>query len=154
MTHYRNFRVNEKTNVRVPMMTNKGNYLAAADHELECDILQVGGLTLTWNFNLESQFPDKHACWPINKSTDLHNNNANFLIVSSHTQETSACSLPCLGRSLAWGPWSRRSLPLLSTSGSKTWQTGRQRSSNKLMNSWESPLWIIICNQLFQWELL
>lgn len=28
------------------MMTNKGNYLAAADHELECDILQVGGLTL------------------------------------------------------------------------------------------------------------
>lgn len=27
------------------MMTNKGNYLAAADHELECDILQVGGLT-------------------------------------------------------------------------------------------------------------
>lgn len=45
MTHYRNFRVNEKTNVRVPMMTNKGNYLAAADHELECDILQVCGLT-------------------------------------------------------------------------------------------------------------
>lgn len=28
------------------MMTNKGNYLAAADHELECDILQVGGFTL------------------------------------------------------------------------------------------------------------
>lgn len=25
------------------MMSNKGNYLAAADHELECDILQVGG---------------------------------------------------------------------------------------------------------------
>ncbi|XP_053726338.1 heparin cofactor 2 [Synchiropus splendidus] len=41
MTHYRNFRVNEKTNVRVPMMTNKGNYLAAADHELECDVLQL-----------------------------------------------------------------------------------------------------------------
>ncbi|KAF1389396.1 hypothetical protein PFLUV_G00073000 [Perca fluviatilis] len=41
LTHYRNFRVNEKTNVRVPMMTNKGNYLAAADHELECDILQL-----------------------------------------------------------------------------------------------------------------
>ncbi|XP_053182142.1 heparin cofactor 2 [Scomber japonicus] len=41
VTHYRNFRVNEKTNVRVPMMTNKGNYLAAADHELECDILQL-----------------------------------------------------------------------------------------------------------------
>lgn len=42
MTHYRNFRVNERSNVRVPMMTNKGNYLAAADHELECDVLQVG----------------------------------------------------------------------------------------------------------------
>lgn len=41
MTHYRNFRVNEKTNVRVPMMSNKGNYLAAADHELECDVLQL-----------------------------------------------------------------------------------------------------------------
>lgn len=44
-THYRNFRVNEKTSIRVPMMTNKGNYLAAADHELECDILQVGSVT-------------------------------------------------------------------------------------------------------------
>ncbi|CAN9513017.1 unnamed protein product [Ophioblennius macclurei] len=41
MTHYRNFRVNEKTNVRVPMMVNKGNYLAAADHELDCDVLQL-----------------------------------------------------------------------------------------------------------------
>lgn len=41
-THYRNFRVNEKTNVRVPMMSNKGKYLAAADHDLDCDILQVG----------------------------------------------------------------------------------------------------------------
>ncbi|XP_053276270.1 heparin cofactor 2 [Pleuronectes platessa] len=41
MTHYRNFRINEKTHVRVPMMSNKGNYLAAADHELECDILQL-----------------------------------------------------------------------------------------------------------------
>lgn len=35
--------MNEKTNVRVPMMQNKGNYLVAADHELQCDILQVGG---------------------------------------------------------------------------------------------------------------
>lgn len=43
MTHYRNFRVNERSSVRVPMMSNKGNYLAAADHELECDVLQVGG---------------------------------------------------------------------------------------------------------------
>ncbi|XP_068166359.1 heparin cofactor 2 [Antennarius striatus] len=41
MTHYRNFRVDEKTNVRVPMMINKGNYLAAVDHELDCDILQL-----------------------------------------------------------------------------------------------------------------
>ncbi|XP_056158218.1 heparin cofactor 2 [Lampris incognitus] len=41
MTYHRNFRVNEKTNVRVPMMTNKGNYLAATDHELDCDILQL-----------------------------------------------------------------------------------------------------------------
>lgn len=35
------------------MMINKGNYLAAADHELECDIVQVRGftfgiLTLHW----------------------------------------------------------------------------------------------------------
>lgn len=27
------------------MMINKGNYLTAADHELECDILQVGRFT-------------------------------------------------------------------------------------------------------------
>ncbi|KAM7391321.1 hypothetical protein PAMP_022021 [Pampus punctatissimus] len=46
MTHYRNFRVNEKTSVRVPMMTKKGNYLAAADHELECDILQAGEISM------------------------------------------------------------------------------------------------------------
>lgn len=51
MTHYRNFRINEKTNVRVPMMTNKGNYLAAADHELECDILQVGYPRQILHFN-------------------------------------------------------------------------------------------------------
>lgn len=43
MTHYRNFRVNERSTVRVPMMSNKGNFLAAADHELDCDVLQVGG---------------------------------------------------------------------------------------------------------------
>uniref|UniRef100_A0A8C8A045 Serpin peptidase inhibitor, clade D (heparin cofactor), member 1 n=1 Tax=Oryzias sinensis TaxID=183150 RepID=A0A8C8A045_9TELE len=41
MTYYRNFRITEKTSVRVPMMANKGNYLAAADHELDCDILQL-----------------------------------------------------------------------------------------------------------------
>lgn len=51
MTHYRNFRVNEKTNVRVPMMTNKGNYLVAADHDLDCDVLQVGGQSSTKMFS-------------------------------------------------------------------------------------------------------
>ncbi|KAM4616875.1 heparin cofactor 2 [Polymixia lowei] len=56
MTHYRNFRVNEKTNVRVPMMTNKGNYLAAADHELECDILQ---LPYTGNISMLIALPRK-----------------------------------------------------------------------------------------------
>ncbi|XP_047447454.1 heparin cofactor 2 [Mugil cephalus] len=56
MTHYRNFRVNEKTNVRVPMMTNKGNYLAAADHELDCDILQ---LPYTGNISMLIALPRK-----------------------------------------------------------------------------------------------
>lgn len=51
MTHYRNFRVNERISVRVPMMSNKGNYLAAADHELQCDVLQVGG----GNFSADGQ---------------------------------------------------------------------------------------------------
>lgn len=41
LTHYRQFRVSEKKQVRVPMMQNKGSYLAAADHELNCDILQL-----------------------------------------------------------------------------------------------------------------
>ncbi|XP_072538124.1 heparin cofactor 2 [Salminus brasiliensis] len=41
LTHYRNFRVNEKHHVRVAMMQNKGSYLAAADHELHCDVLQL-----------------------------------------------------------------------------------------------------------------
>ncbi|XP_048412273.1 heparin cofactor 2 [Stegostoma tigrinum] len=35
------FWVNEKKVVRVPMMHTKGNFLAAADRELECDILQL-----------------------------------------------------------------------------------------------------------------
>ncbi|XP_034026627.1 heparin cofactor 2 isoform X2 [Thalassophryne amazonica] len=56
MTHYRNFRIDEKTNVRVPMMTNKGNYLAAADHELECDILQ---LPYTGNISMLIALPRK-----------------------------------------------------------------------------------------------
>ncbi|XP_029685578.1 heparin cofactor 2 [Takifugu rubripes] len=55
-THYRNFRVNEKTSVRVPMMINKGNYLAAADHELECDILQ---LPYTGNISMLIALPRK-----------------------------------------------------------------------------------------------
>ncbi|KAL4646571.1 heparin cofactor 2 [Arapaima gigas] len=41
MTHYRNFRINEKQLVRVPMMQNRGNYQVAADHELQCEILQM-----------------------------------------------------------------------------------------------------------------
>ncbi len=36
------------------MMTNKGNYLAAADHELECDILQVGDFILNKHVHLKS----------------------------------------------------------------------------------------------------
>lgn len=56
MTYYRNFRVNEKTNVRVPMMTNKGNYMAAADHELDCDILQ---LPYTGNISMLIALPRK-----------------------------------------------------------------------------------------------
>ncbi|KAM6965282.1 heparin cofactor 2 [Aplochiton taeniatus] len=56
MTHYRNFRVNEKTNVRVPMMQNKGNYMAAADHELQCDVLQ---LPYTGNISMLIALPRK-----------------------------------------------------------------------------------------------
>ncbi|MBN3311658.1 HEP2 protein, partial [Atractosteus spatula] len=40
-TSYRSFRLNERETVRVPMMQTKGNFLAAADHELDCDILQM-----------------------------------------------------------------------------------------------------------------
>lgn len=40
-THIRSFRLNDKQTVKVPMMQTKGNFLAAADHELECDILQL-----------------------------------------------------------------------------------------------------------------
>lgn len=64
------------------MMINKGNYLAAADHELECDILQVGRVTLGV---LMLDWMDT----------------VNVLIFSSHIQETSACLSPCQGRSLA-----------------------------------------------------
>lgn len=49
------------------MMTNKGNYLAAADHELECDILQVGGASdrfeiLTWRLKSGKLFQKKPSC--------------------------------------------------------------------------------------------
>ncbi|XP_078410597.1 heparin cofactor 2 [Cetorhinus maximus] len=40
-TYKGSFWLNEKNTVRVPMMQTKGNFLAAADRELECDILQL-----------------------------------------------------------------------------------------------------------------
>lgn len=33
--------MSEKHQVRVPMMQNKGTYLAAADHDLNCDVIQL-----------------------------------------------------------------------------------------------------------------
>ncbi|XP_029475644.1 heparin cofactor 2 [Rhinatrema bivittatum] len=36
-----NFRLNEKETVKVPMMKTKGNFLVAADPELDCDVLQL-----------------------------------------------------------------------------------------------------------------
>lgn len=50
------------------MMTNKGNYLAAADHELECDILQVGELIEILTLYLLS---GKHCSYKANKLSDL-----------------------------------------------------------------------------------
>lgn len=41
MTHKRTFRLNEKETVKVPMMQTKGNFLAAADPELDCSVLQL-----------------------------------------------------------------------------------------------------------------
>ncbi|XP_054851713.1 heparin cofactor 2 isoform X2 [Eublepharis macularius] len=41
MTQKRSFRLNEKQSVKVPMMQTKANFLAAADHELDCEILQL-----------------------------------------------------------------------------------------------------------------
>ncbi|XP_041078561.1 heparin cofactor 2-like [Polyodon spathula] len=41
LTHHRNFRLNDKESVKVSMMQTKGNFLAAADHDLECDVLQL-----------------------------------------------------------------------------------------------------------------
>uniref|UniRef100_UPI00398F48BD heparin cofactor 2 n=1 Tax=Pristiophorus japonicus TaxID=55135 RepID=UPI00398F48BD len=40
-TYRGSFWLNEKETVRVPMMQTKGNFLAAADHELDCDVLQL-----------------------------------------------------------------------------------------------------------------
>uniref|UniRef100_A0A6I8NAC0 Serpin family D member 1 n=1 Tax=Ornithorhynchus anatinus TaxID=9258 RepID=A0A6I8NAC0_ORNAN len=41
MTHKRNFRLNEREVVKVPMMQTKGNFLAANDHVLDCDVLRL-----------------------------------------------------------------------------------------------------------------
>ncbi|XP_038618224.1 heparin cofactor 2 [Tachyglossus aculeatus] len=41
MTHKRNFRLNEREVVKVPMMQTKGNFLAANDQVLDCDVLQL-----------------------------------------------------------------------------------------------------------------
>lgn len=65
------------------MMINKGNYLAAADHDLDCDILQVEVLTFGVLTLLEK-------CTLSRKTS---------LIFSSHIQEILACSSPCHGRS-------------------------------------------------------
>jgi serine protease inhibitor len=49
MTHNHNFRLNEREVVKVSMMQTKGNFLAANDQELDCDILQleyVGGISM------------------------------------------------------------------------------------------------------------
>ncbi|KAG5840193.1 hypothetical protein ANANG_G00186250 [Anguilla anguilla] len=40
-TYQQTFRVTEKHSVRVPMMQNKGSFMAAADHQLQCDVLQL-----------------------------------------------------------------------------------------------------------------
>ncbi|XP_061117231.1 heparin cofactor 2 [Conger conger] len=40
-TFSQNFRVTEKYSVRVPMMQNRGSFMAAADHELQCDVVQL-----------------------------------------------------------------------------------------------------------------
>ncbi|XP_069726788.1 heparin cofactor 2 [Phaenicophaeus curvirostris] len=41
MTTKRSFRLNEKQTIKVPMMQTKGNFLAAADPELDCSVLQL-----------------------------------------------------------------------------------------------------------------
>lgn len=49
MTHNHNFRLNEREVVKVSMMQTKGNFLAANDQELDCDVLRleyVGGISM------------------------------------------------------------------------------------------------------------
>lgn len=49
MTHKHNFRLNEREMVKVSMMQTKGNFLAANDQELDCDVLMleyVGGISM------------------------------------------------------------------------------------------------------------
>lgn len=49
MTHNHNFRLNEREVVKTSMMQTKGNFLAANDQELDCDVLQleyVGGISM------------------------------------------------------------------------------------------------------------
>lgn len=41
MTTKRSFRLNEKQTMKVPMMQTKGNFLAAADPELDCGVIQL-----------------------------------------------------------------------------------------------------------------
>ncbi|NXM32446.1 HEP2 protein, partial [Oxyruncus cristatus] len=41
MTMKRSFRLNEKQTINVPMMQTKGNFLAAADPELDCRVIQL-----------------------------------------------------------------------------------------------------------------
>ncbi|KAJ7309658.1 hypothetical protein JRQ81_007716 [Phrynocephalus forsythii] len=41
MTQKRNFRLNEKETVKVPMMQTKANFLATVDNELDCGVLQL-----------------------------------------------------------------------------------------------------------------
>ncbi|XP_063048732.1 heparin cofactor 2-like, partial [Engraulis encrasicolus] len=55
-THYRNFRVNDKQQVRVAMMTNKGSYQAATDNELQVDVLV---LPYTGNISMLVAIPQK-----------------------------------------------------------------------------------------------
>ncbi|KAL2092536.1 hypothetical protein ACEWY4_012334 [Coilia grayii] len=55
-THYRNFRVSEKQQVRVAMMQNKGSYQAATDNELQVDVLV---LPYTGNISMLVAIPQK-----------------------------------------------------------------------------------------------